>query len=160
MRHQKNIVRLFLLLALSVLVVGTIWDFSRQLQRTLTNETYQTLADVSIDYNKAFAERIASDVRTLKILAVSLESLENVDQDDIVPILKKAVAHGGFTKVVVANAQGMSCSNEGRLVEVTHRDYFKQAMLGRTTVSNPLADAVNGEKVIIISVPLLKNDTT
>ncbi|MEG0797885.1 MAG: diguanylate cyclase [Acidaminococcaceae bacterium] len=160
MRHQKNIVRLFLLLALSVLVVGTIWDFSRQLQRTLTNETYQTLADVSIDYNKAFAERIASDVRTLKILAVSLESLENVDQDDIVPILKKAVAHGGFTKVVVANAQGLSCSNEGRFVDVTHRDYFKQAMLGRTTVSNPLADAVNGEKVIIISVPLLKNDTT
>ncbi|MEG0766255.1 MAG: cache domain-containing protein, partial [Clostridia bacterium] len=138
----------------------TIWDFSLQLQSALTKEIYRTLSEVSIDYNKAFLDRIAYNVRTLNVLAGSLMEMRDQTREDVMHVLQRATEDGGFTKIVVCDAQGTSYSTSGISVDISYRDYFQQAMQGKTKVSEPLTSVVDGERCIVIAVPIHKGEAT
>ncbi|MEG2175568.1 MAG: PAS domain-containing protein, partial [Oscillibacter sp.] len=159
MKFKKSIVNIACLLIIFIMVAGTIWDFSIQMQRTLTSQTYRTLSDVSQDYNKAFLDRIAYNIRTMNVLAGSLQSQKDEPMEEIQRILQNAVEDGGFTEMVVCAPDGTSFSNEGLTVNLAHRDYFQKAMQGETNVSEPLISTVHKVETIVIAVPIYKQTT-
>ncbi|MEG1500993.1 MAG: hypothetical protein RR396_03475, partial [Clostridiales bacterium] len=113
MKCKKYMINTLFSLVVFALAVGIIYDFSRQLQVSLTKETYSTLSGVSKDYNKAFLDRISYNVQTMNIIAGNLSEMDGLTKQEIMHILQNAVDEGGFTKMVVCNANGTSCSNEG-----------------------------------------------
>ncbi|MEG2595289.1 MAG: diguanylate cyclase [Ruthenibacterium sp.] len=154
MKCKRVIVRIVCSLLISVLFVGAIWDFLIQTQRTLTKETYRTLAAVSEDYNKAFLDRISYHVKTMNVLAGVLEEMDTCSKDEAIRILQNAVDGGGFDKMVVCDAKGYSCANDGVLADVSHRDYYKTAIKGEMCISEPLASVSDGAESIVIAVPI------
>ncbi|MEG1661856.1 MAG: PAS domain-containing protein, partial [Clostridiales bacterium] len=69
-------------------------------------------------------------------------------------ILQNAVTDGGFTEIVVCDTNGSSYSHDGTFANVSHRDYFQQALQGKTNVSEPLTSLVTGKETIVIAVPI------
>ncbi|MEG1932822.1 MAG: cache domain-containing protein, partial [Pygmaiobacter sp.] len=145
-------------MAVIVISIGSIWRFSLELQHALTAETYRTLSEVSIDYNKAFLDSISYNIKTLKVLAGSLIELpEQQSKPEMIRILQSAVDSGGFSEVTICDANGIGCSNGGKSVNVSSRDYFQTAMRGETEISEPLFSAINGDSVIVFAVPIPRN---
>ncbi|MEG1547616.1 MAG: diguanylate cyclase [Clostridia bacterium] len=159
MKHKKIIVRTLYALAVLAIITGTILGFTFHLQSALTNETYRTLSEVSVDYNKAFLDRISYNKKTLNVLVDGLIEMQNPAKQDVMRILQSAVDDGGFTRLVVCNADGTSCSNDGISRDISRRAYFQKAIRGETNVSEPLTSIVNGEESIVIAVPIHDNDT-
>lgn len=159
MRFKKNIINTVCLLVIFAMSIGTIFDFSVQMQRTLTTQTYQTLADVSQDYNKAFLDRIASNIKTMNVLAGSLQALHDDSAKEIQDILQNAVNRGGFSAMVVCAPDGTSLSNEGVSVNLAHRNYFQKALQGKINISEPFYSTLSGEKTIVMAVPIYKGAT-
>ncbi|MEG1426215.1 MAG: diguanylate cyclase [Oscillospiraceae bacterium] len=156
MKHTRRVIRILCIVTAVALAAGIIWDFSVQLQRALTKETYRTLLDVSEDYNKAFTNSIDNNIKTMNVLADGLIEMKSRTREDVTRVLQNAVADGGFSKMAVSNAQGETCSNLGESINISTREYFQKAMRGEVNVSQPLTTAVDKEKVIIIAVPIHK----
>ncbi|MEG0984825.1 MAG: diguanylate cyclase [Clostridia bacterium] len=154
MKHKRITMRIGCVLAIFAIALMTTWDFSVQLQNTLTKEVYRTLSEVAVDYNKAFSDRIAYNIKTMKVLAGSLAGMKGQARREIVRILQNAVDDGAFVKMAVCDASGHSYGNDGTVVDIAHRDYFHQAMRGKANVSAPLVNAVTGKRCIVIAVPI------
>ncbi|MEG2096761.1 MAG: diguanylate cyclase [Pseudoflavonifractor sp.] len=159
MKYKQLATRILCALAILAISVVTVLDFSLQLQHALTTETYRTLSEVSEDYNNAFADRIAHQITTMKVLAGSLCQMEGRSQQDVVQVLETAVKDGGFAHMAVSGPDGMSCSNENLAVDISGRDYFRAAMQGQIVVSQPMASIVNGLQTIVIAVPIYDGET-
>ncbi|MEG2717423.1 MAG: diguanylate cyclase, partial [Eubacterium sp.] len=131
-----------------------IMDFSHQVQHALTAETYRTLSEVSKTYNKVFNDRIEDTIVTMNMLAGHLSSAHGSSPEEVIDVLQNAVDEGGFTKMAVCSEDGMSISNEGIVVDVSHRDYFQKAMSGIPDVTEPLTLPTSEEESIIVAVPV------
>ncbi|MEF9918464.1 MAG: cache domain-containing protein, partial [Eubacterium sp.] len=154
MKFSKNSIKIVCALIIIVIIIGTVYDFSYRLQHVLTNETYRTLSDVSKDYNKAFLDRIDYNVKTLNVLAGSLEEMQGQTKEEIIRVLQNAVEDGGFEKIVACDMDGKSYSDKGIFADVSQRDYFQKAMKGEKNISEPLASLVSGEESLVIAVPI------
>ncbi|MEG0944848.1 MAG: cache domain-containing protein, partial [Angelakisella sp.] len=154
MKYQKFVVRVACAVVLCSITVGIIMDFSHQVQHALTAETYRTLSEVSKTYNKVFNDRIEDTVVTMNMLAGHLSSVHGSSPEEVMDVLQNAVDKGGFTKMAVCREDGVSISNEGTVVNVSHRDYFQKAINGTPDVSEPLTLSTDGEESIIVAVPV------
>ncbi|MEG2000041.1 MAG: diguanylate cyclase [Evtepia sp.] len=154
MKYRNIAVKIGSTLVLIVMVVIIIFDFSRQIQRALTAETYRTLSEVSKTYNKVFNDRISATITTMNMLACHLAEVHISSQKETMDILQGAVNEGGFTKMAACDLNGISLSNEGFMTDISHRDYFKKACNGEAYVSQPLTTPSSDEESIIIAVPM------
>ncbi|MEG2596660.1 MAG: cache domain-containing protein, partial [Ruthenibacterium sp.] len=154
MKYKKITVRIIGVLLLFAVVMVTIWDFSNQVQHALTSETYRTLSEVSKTYNKVFNERISNTIATMNMLTNHFAELHSTSKDEVMDILQSAVDAGGFTKMAICGADGVSMSNDGVMADVFQRDYFKKAMSGKADVSEPLTIGASDEESIIVAVPV------
>ncbi|MEG0756280.1 MAG: hypothetical protein RR450_07775, partial [Oscillospiraceae bacterium] len=154
MKYQKIAAKIVCAVALCALTAVIITDFSRQVQRALTAETYRTLSEVSKTYNKVFNDRIDATIVTMNMMAGHLSSSHSASSEEVMDVLQNAVNEGGFTKMAVCREDGVSISNEGTIVDVSHRDYFQKAMGGKPDVSEPLTLSADGEESIIVAVPV------
>ncbi|MEG0780865.1 MAG: cache domain-containing protein, partial [Oscillospiraceae bacterium] len=154
MKYPKRAVKMLLALTLLAAALLTIWDFSRQTQRALMTETYRTLSEVSKTYSKVFNDRVSATIATMNMMAGHLAAAHDMPKQEIMAILQSAVEEGGFTKMAICGADGVTLSNDGTMVKVSHREYFEKAMAGRADVSDPLTVTANAEESIIISVPI------
>ncbi|MEG0441856.1 MAG: cache domain-containing protein, partial [Oscillospiraceae bacterium] len=154
MKYKKFAVKITCVVVLCAITVGIIMDFSLQVQHALTAETYRTLSEVSKTYNKVFNDRIEDTVVTMNMLAGHLSSVHGSSPEEVMDVLQNAVDKGGFTKMAVCREDGVSISNEGTVVDVSHRDYFQKAISGTPDVSEPLALSTDGEESIIVAVPV------
>ncbi|MEG1017519.1 MAG: hypothetical protein RSE36_06870, partial [Oscillospiraceae bacterium] len=104
MKIKNYMFKIICILVILVISVWTIWEFTFQLQDDLVKETYRTLSEVSMDYNKVFLDRISFNVKTMNILANNIKEMQNLTKQDIMEILQNAVDGVGFSKMVVCNS--------------------------------------------------------
>ncbi|MEG0049653.1 MAG: diguanylate cyclase [Clostridia bacterium] len=156
MKKKSVLIRVLCVFLLCALCVTTLLDYSQQLQNSLTNETYELLANVSVDYNKSFSDGIACHIKALKVLAGSLVEMHGMTERDMVRVLQNAADNGGFSEMVICDMQGESCSNTGEIKDLSDSKAFKRALKDEADISNPLVDMVDGEKHMIITIPIRK----
>lgn len=154
MKCKKVVMRVIAAIVITVLFVGAIWDFSTQMQRTLTKEAYAILSAVSKDYNKAFLDRISYNMKTMNVIAGGLEEMQGKSKEVVLRVLRKAVSDGGFSQMVICDTNGNSYSNENTFMNIANRDYFKKAMRGESSVSKPARADAESEEYIVIAVPI------
>ncbi|MEG1304698.1 MAG: hypothetical protein RSD19_03840, partial [Oscillospiraceae bacterium] len=145
MKIKNYMFKIICILVILVISVWTIWEFTFQLQDDLVKETYRTLSEVSMDYNKVFLDRISFNVKTMNILANNIKEMQNLTKQDIMEILQNAVDGVGFSKMVVCNSSGISYSSDGISRDVSGRDYFQKTMRGETDAGKPMLTELNGE---------------
>ncbi|MEG2188145.1 MAG: cache domain-containing protein, partial [Clostridia bacterium] len=156
MKKKSVWIRVLCVFLLCALCVTTLLDYSQQLQNSLTNETYELLANVSVDYNKSFSDGIACHIKALKVLAGSLVEMHGMTERDMVRVLQNAADNGGFSEMVICDMQGESCSNTGEIKDLSDSKAFKRALKDEADISNPLVELVDGEKHMIITIPIRK----
>ncbi|HCL4436639.1 TPA: methyl-accepting chemotaxis protein [Clostridium botulinum] len=73
-------------------------------------------------------------------------------------ILDEEIKLHGHIKMGIVSKEGQSIQTDGTTVNVKDRPYFKKAMEGKSTISEPIVSKVDGKVVIIYTVPI-KNGT-
>lgn len=129
---------------------------------------------VMILFSTAMMNRVETDVREVSVLASErvrweLEAFRNVAieagcmqklatdeltaDEKVALITERAKAHG-MTRGVVLDENGMNISTGA---DMSDRQYFKNAMNGEATISEPVVSRVTGAISIIIAAPLWEN---
>ncbi|MEG0830661.1 MAG: cache domain-containing protein, partial [Anaerovoracaceae bacterium] len=154
MKYKKITAKILCAVALCAITAVIIMDFSHQVRHALTAETYRTLSEVSKTYNKVFNDRIDDTVETMNMLSGHMSTAHGSSPEEVMGVLQNAVDEGGFTRMAVCREDGVSISNKGTIVDVSHRDYFQKAMSGTPNVSEPLTLPSHEEESIIVAVPV------
>ncbi|MEG1527548.1 MAG: diguanylate cyclase [Clostridia bacterium] len=157
MKRKRIIANMVFALVMIAIMVGIMWGFSVQLTDTSTTETYETLNEISQHHNKAFLDKINSKFSIMEMVSVLLKDIPDWSSQDTKIILQSAVDKCEFIRLIVCNEDGDSFSNIGDRVNVSHRDYFKQAMQGFKNVNELDSTLVEGQKTLTITIPI-KND--
>nr|WP_303243452.1 diguanylate cyclase [uncultured Blautia sp.] len=82
------------------------------------------------------------------------ELLSERNLNDIVSLQK----HTDLERVALIEPDGTSHYDNGDVKNVSHRRYFKEAMNGKVTLSEPLNSSVDGKIRVVFGVPVYKNE--
>lgn len=82
------------------------------------------------------------------------ELLSERNLNDIVSLQK----HTDLERVALIEPDGTSHYDNGDVKNVSHRRYFKEAMNGKVTLSEPLNSSVDGKIRVVLGVPVYKNE--
>ncbi|AVQ46410.1 methyl-accepting chemotaxis protein [Clostridium botulinum] len=74
-------------------------------------------------------------------------------------ILDEEIKLHGHIKMGIVGKEGQSIQTDGTAVNIKDRPYFKKAMEGKSTISEPIVSKVDGKVVIIYTVPIKNGNT-
>ncbi|BAQ13624.1 putative methyl-accepting chemotaxis protein [Clostridium botulinum] len=74
-------------------------------------------------------------------------------------ILDEEIKLHGHIKMGIVGKDGQSIQTDGTTVNIKDRNYFKETMEGKRTISEPIVSKVDGKVVIIYTVPIKNGNT-
>ena len=74
---------------------------------------------------------------------------------EIVPLMEAArQSDKAYESMVFVEASGVSHDSQGPVANVAAREYFKQALSGKASVSDPVISKATGHAVVVVAVPV------
>ena len=161
----KLLIMIILLVSIPVLIVCII-SYKTSINRTLSDTEEQLGAKA--DYIETeFAKVIETNIATIKTLAASPTVREYLTGNPVITLdeIEKSASDAADilgddpadsrNALAIANASGQQIvRTNGSCVVIDERDYFKEAMAGKTYISNVLVSKSNGMRMLTISVPV------
>ncbi len=62
-----------------------------------------------------------------------------------------------FIRITLADLQGNAWTSDGNALNIGDREHFKQAVLGKKVVSNPIVSRVEEQIVVVFAIPIYNN---
>lgn len=157
--HMKSrkwdlMILIVVILAAGLLVWGSLFEFSYRVNGKLQKHAYQTLENAAADQNEAVNMRIDGKFTLLNTMADFLGDKAGITLEEVKQVLASTVSKGSFIRISVSDVNGKSYSTDNHEIDVKSREYFQNAMKGENYISDQLVSQVDGEKCIILSVPI------
>lgn len=137
---------IFMAMALFTFFYFVQKDVDKNVKKTLQdhverqNHHLQTVLDLQFQNLESVAEGVAHRKKLI--------SEENMCS---IRVLQK---NSNFDMVSIIDTEGNSHYDEGSVKNVSHRRYFKEAIAGNRTLSDPLESSVDGTTRVVIGVPI------
>ena len=161
----KLLIMIAILIAIPVILICII-NYKTSIDKAL--EDAQIQLEAKRDYVQSeFSKVVETNITALKTLAASptvreylngnpVITLDEIDKsaNDVASILGDDPSNNR-NAVAIANSEGMQITRtNGACVNVLDREYYQEAMAGKTYVSNVLVSKSNGMRMMTISVPV------
>lgn len=137
-------ISLFVLGAFACIMTGSV---SSQLTENGMNTATQIAADC-VQWQLTAYVNVAKEMGKNKMLSDSRISIGELND-----ILEESKEMFGFADATVANVAGKSLDGNN----YSDRDYFKNAMEGKSTITEPIVSKISGELVTVFAAPIWKN---
>ena len=113
------------------------------------------------EINKQIATTIDEKIFTNQVFINSISTMINSQQDfekkETVETLKTERIQHNFLRIKIINLDGLYHIEENNIIDISDRDYFKEALKGNSYVSDILNSKFNEEKIIVYSSPIKNN---
>lgn len=157
-KKKKSVFRIACITLIMVVMIGILIGYSHTLKEELRKEVRSTLKEVSSQNVLIIQKEIEGDGNALTEIAERISESELSEEWEIVDTLKSIAYRYSFSRMGFCKPNGLAYTTDGVVMNISERDYFKQAMKGNNSLSNPLTDIVSGEEVIVFSVPIRKEN--
>lgn len=149
---QKIFLCCILLVGISLLILGTFAGIMTY------KTTIETLSKDLLISTELAANRISWEIRSYENIATGLGVIPSlsdasVSDNDKKEILKQSANEHGLVTCNLIYADGSSIDGKN----YSDREYFQQAMLGNSTISEPIFSKLTNELVIVVAAPVWKN---
>lgn len=141
------------LILLSALVISLTALISSE--TSLRSESEKSLTTLAREDAKLATSRVEILKSSLEIMA-QLDVIEDMKWKDQLPVLKDLVQSTDFLDIAVVDSNGKATYTDGTVSDLADRDYIKEALAGKTNVSDVLISKVTGEPVIMVATPIEK----
>ena len=116
------------------------------LAREMGNEANNAAEDVGV--------WLESRIAQLTMLAAT-PTMEKGNLAELIPFMEAArKSDKAYESMVFAEASGVSHDSQGPVANVAAREYFKQALSGKASVSDPVISKATGHAVVVVAVPV------
>lgn len=158
---SKSVIRALWIFSICIIVLGTgIFLYVHHLRAALNEELTTYLNEVAHQGVHILNTQIKGDVSSLQSAATAIATYKTLDNKPWTELLKEETRQNEFKRMGFILPNGVAYLSDGFMLDLDHRDYFKNGMAGKTSVTDPLTDAVDQGKAIILAVPVKGEDDT
>ena len=138
-------------------VLGILgYTFSKNALKDSIDESLPNLAK---EASRIVQERIETQLNALEVLAESdFIKSDKLSTDEKLSILKSEAQRANHKWMTIVDAKGNAITTNGGKANITDLDYYKKAISGERTVSDPFISKVTGELVVAYAVPIKEGD--
>lgn len=153
-KNKKSVLKIsYLIILLMISIVALVW-YSKILQDELSNLVRETLKEVSSQNVLVVQKEIAGDVNALTEIADRIGNVKNIKEEEVLDTLKQIAYRYPFKTMGYCAADGIAQTTDGATVDISERNYFKNAIQGEVCISEPLNDLASGGDIIAFSAPV------
>lgn len=143
-----------LLIAMSTLGALNFWRAREILTGNIRNDVQECAINSAGDVADWLEAR-----RSELLMLSAASTLQGGNYDDIVPFLREAVKlNNAYASIGYTASNGEVINSLGNRGNLADRDYFKLAMQGVSSISDPLVARTNGRLVAVVAVPVKAGD--
>ncbi|MEG2262516.1 MAG: hypothetical protein RSB98_06700, partial [Raoultibacter sp.] len=138
-----------------VALVGLMAYYS-SLENDLKVQAHASIEEIKVQQCFNFKKEIEAETDTVVASAVLLGQLSG-DRDAVLAALGDVAKTTKADALVLADRDGNTVDDQGRVSNVKGRAHFEHAMAGETSTQEPVVSLVTDEMIIPISTPIKKD---
>lgn len=115
-----------------------------------------TLHELARENAAVVEKQIMMDMETLEVASKIMELNENQSQDSILASISGSKKMGTFKEVGLSDLEGNAVTTLVDHVNIGDREYFKEALQGKSNVSGVIVDKRDFKEIITYSTPVYK----
>lgn len=150
--HLKVIGAFFVFMLLSIIV------FFYCVQRRVEENVESTIRENVAHQTFHFQSIMDIQFQYLESIAGYLGRQDELLTEDNIQLLHNLYEESGLERVAIIDVDGNSYYDNGAEKNVASREYFKEALKGNRTLSDPLESMVDYNTRVILGVPIYKED--
>ncbi len=137
-----------------ILVCAGLGGISYSLaSKTMLENINSQVSTKAEDTAQAVADEVSKQLAVMETLAAN-DKIKSMDLEQQMPLLKKENSRLGYIMCGPATPNGDALTTTGVAFNMADRDYFQQALNGRSTISDPLVSKVDSSVVVTLAVPI------
>ena len=146
------------LLACTAIVSTAILLYVRQLTNTLENETLQILREFANQDAEHVQAQVRSDLETLAGIATAMSILPDPTLEGMTELLETERKQNLFKNMELAGTNGVTYLDNGTMINLAGFPHFEKAAKGEAQISERVTDLIDGENILVESVPIKNKD--
>ncbi|WP_028042689.1 GGDEF domain-containing protein [Candidatus Stoquefichus massiliensis] len=127
--------------------------YTNYLSRNLYDETNQFLTDTTIQTALAVKNKMNENITQLQTIALMVHETE-ISKNDLLDYLNQLALKNGEKRFGIANIQGDVITSDQQDFNISNRQYFQDSLKGKSVISQPMTDYVDGKSINVCSVPV------
>lgn len=144
---------LFAVLIVAVSVPGAVL-FSRNIHDTFKEEVISSLSEIARQSVETLDREVNRSLQSLKDVASLMGQQEPLNLEAAVDSLDQIAQGNHFKRMGLIGLDGKAYTTDNEVLELGDREYFREALDGKATVSDALSDRVGGGKIHVFSAPV------
>lgn len=146
-------------LGILILVAGSLTLTSILTVRTnLKEQADQEIQDLITDDAKLVESRVENEKLTVQAIAEQPD-IQSMSFELQKPILQKYLEKTGLLGLGIVQKDGKTQYTDDSQADLSDRSYIKEALTGKTVISDVLISKVTNEPVLMIASPIYKDNT-
>lgn len=154
---NNNTVKALFLLIMTTLLCFSFFDYSYRNERRIEDNLKSLVVENNQQTNVAVSEKLEDQLSILKGYAKIIANFDDITSDAAFKELESLQNTELFTRVAVTNAEGISYTSDHFQHDSSNRIYFIEGKQGNSYISNMMESMIDHSNVIIMSVPIYKN---
>lgn len=160
--YAKKMGRPFIFwLSLLVIFLWLVWSllrFSSDSYRHMEQLSKQQLREVALQTAYSIQIKMKDYEDSIQALAHVFSSYDTLHSFETLTLVEKITKGSGFDRIRITTPDGKSYAAPGNMIDITDRDYFENAMAGRSGISDIMVSLYNNTTVFVVYAPLRRND--
>lgn len=157
-RNRIYILRMIVLgLVVFSLMIGAFSIFYSQTNRLLQQQSSFYLQEITTKSAERLKEKVYSDLRILEGLALFLGEFDELDVNRWLTVMQDSSLFSEFQRFGFMLPNGHMFTTEIQDVDFSSREYFKEIMQGKTTISDVFIDEIHQKRTLAYGAPVIHN---
>ncbi|AOR23396.1 methyl-accepting chemotaxis protein [Clostridium taeniosporum] len=119
------------------------------------------LPEISKQASISIENEINTHIKVLENLSNN-EKIKNqsISMEDKLNLLSEVSKKNEYLRMFIVDINGNGLNTNNEALNISDRDYFKKAMQGISSVSDPIVSKADNSLIVVYSVPIKNNDST
>lgn len=156
--HRGKLILILSALCFCLLTAYAFGTFERSFLKMELEKNQEELKKAAELEAKFVQNRYETMILSLEALAENMQGLSVSRKDEILMQLTLLAEAGYFNYVGISSQEGDIIDSAGQTANIKERDYFQEAMAGKTVISDVMESRVRGgEPIQVIALPIMSS---
>ena len=146
----------FCTLILFVVAIFLMNHYTSKMMESHVTENNEYLFEINKHIATTIDERIYTNLVLINSISTMIKNPQEFEKQEIADFLKTGEIEHNFIRIAIIKPDGTYIEN-GKEINVSSREYFKEALKGNPYISDILTSKLTGEEVIIYASPIKNN---
>lgn len=126
-------------------------------KQNLYAEKLHYLAEISSKSAALIEAKVSDQLNLIETVATHISNNSSLDMEMEMSLLRAETEKNKFKRMGILSLDGVAITTDGLGFDGSDEAYFKEAMSGKSVVSNSLIDSTDGSDINVFATPLKKN---